>query len=637
MAAVQILLLWTALLALAGSTVAQWNIANRNALSDAGPLRANFSTFTTSVRLTTTTISDVLGTAVAIPNEITGDRHNDVVADVAGKGATEDQGPATIHTITKGDDSVTSSDSTPLIPPSMPAPLTPSLNTTRDPPEFLTQTSYPWPPSGTDIQRPSGPATSQPRTSEPCTPLDPWEPMIVWSVVYTSTVTLNGSLQDYTPAFAPLYTPTYCPDPTTSTADFGSPTTQINLPPEVSHPAIIPTSSKAGSFPTKERPSAPQRPWPTDIGPDDGESDVGGGDEGGGSEGGGGDDDGAINPPENKAPERTTLTFITTDKNPSIIVPTTQPPLFTQSWQHRGGPAGDNGNHIRPLGGDPQHVRPPPMFTVTAGRSQVIINSQTFSGLQPDQSSTVVVGPGTFTIGPSAIIGHGQTIRKPAPEPTGAALSRGPLREINVIGGQVLTAIGRTIMVLHSTTYTYGPGISERTVVVDADTVHLRAMGISVHDLTLGGPAVATDLTKYAIVGGATITEIQPSLVVIDGKTITIAPDMARTTTVVNGQTITIGPDGVTHSSVTIPMAGAAVTTTFQPSVTWNDQFPTKTEGPKSTKYRGTSQDNDDDDGDGGSEDESEDDDDDGGVFMRPQLATLMLAAGIAIGVWELF
>jgi hypothetical protein len=260
----------------------------------------------------------------------------------------------------------------------------------------------------------------------------------------------------------------------------------------------------------------------------------------------------------------------------------------------------------------------------------VIINSQTFSDLKPDQSSTVTVGPGTFTIGPSAVIGHGQTIRKPAPEPTGAALTQAPLKEVNVVGGQALTAIGQTIMVLHSTTYTYGPGISGQTVVVDDDTILLGPAGITVDGKTLGGPTVPTDLTKYAIVGGATITEIQPSLIVIEGETITIAPDMKRTTTVVNGQTLTIGPDGVTHSSLTIPMADAAVTTTFQPSLTWNNEFPEKTGGTKSTKNKDTSKD---DDGRGSGDD---DDDDDAGAFVRPDFAVLILAAGIAVGVWEL-
>lgn len=279
------------------------------------------------------------------------------------------------------------------------------------------------------------------------------------------------------------------------------------------------------------------------------------------------------------------------------------------------------------------------MFTVTAARSQVVINGQTFSSLEPDQSSTVTVDQGTFTIGPSAVIGHGQTIRKPPPQQTGAASTQAPLQDVNVIGGQALTAIGQTIMAIHSTTYTYGPGINGETVVVDDDTIRVGPSGISVNGMTLGGPAVATGVTKYAIVGGATITEIQPSLVIVEGQTITIGPDMARTTTVVNGQTITIGPDGVTYSSMTIPMADAAITTTFQPSSTWNNEFPEKTNGPESTRDRGSTGDEDIRDSDGGRSGNKDDDDDDDdiGAFARPDFAILFLATGIAIGVWELF
>ena len=198
------------------------------------------------------------------------------------------------------------------------------------------------------------------------------------------------------------------------------------------------------------------------------------------------------------------------------------------------------------------------MFTVVADRSHVVINSQTFSDLQPGQSSTVTVGEGTFTIGPTAITGHGQTIKKPEPLPTDDPKDQAPASGTFVAGGEALTAIGSSIAVIHSTTYTYGPGRTPESVVVDDDTVQLGPSGIILDGMTIGGLLAANGVTKYAIVGGATITEIQPSLIVIEGDTITVSADMELTTTVVNDQTLVIGPNGLTHSSLTIPMAEAA-------------------------------------------------------------------------------
>ena len=102
---------------------------------------------------------------------------------------------------------------------------------------------------------------------------------------------------------------------------------------------------------------------------------------------------------------------------------------------------------------------------------------------------------------------------------------------------------------------------------------------------------------------------------------------------------MTIGPNGVTYSSTLIPLAEAAITTTFQPTATWGSEFPEKTGGSKSTTDNSSPKKDDDKKAGGGGRDgdDGDDDDDDAGAFVRPNLTFLVLAAGIAMGVWELF
>lgn len=146
-------------------------------------------------------------------------------------------------------------------------------------------------------------------------------------------------------------------------------------------------------------------------------------------------------------------------------------------------------------------------------------------------------------------------------------------------------------------------------MVVDRDTIDIGTFGVTVHGITLGGPRAAATTTAYEIVGGATITQVRPSIIIIEGITYTISAGMKETTTVVGGQTITIGPDGAIHDSLTIPaQSQIAITTTFQPSGTWGKDFPEET----------------------GREDEAEDD---AGAFVRPDLALSLTAIGIILGV----
>ncbi|KAL2267787.1 hypothetical protein VTJ83DRAFT_5064 [Remersonia thermophila] len=203
---------------------------------------------------------------------------------------------------------------------------------------------------------------------------------------------------------------------------------------------------------------------------------------------------------------------------------------------------------------------------VVVSSSSVIIGSSTFSlppANQPTaQPTTVVVSSRTFTIGPSTIAGGSQTLSLPTyPKPT----------EVVTAGGSLVTAIGSSILVVRSTTYTYGvPGASVITVTVDdkgnADgsddvVLTLGPGGVTARGgqvLTIGGTNAAgpTD-TQYALVGGATITKVGPSVVVVAGSTYTLggtaAGGLATTTVVdVDGTQVTIGPSAVQIGTMTV-------------------------------------------------------------------------------------
>lgn len=321
------------------------------------------------------------------------------------------------------------------------------------------------------------------------------------------------------------------------------------------------------------------------------------------------------------------------------------------------------------------------MFTVTAGQSQVIIGTSTVSNLKPGQTTTIVAGGGTFTIFPTAVVGEGVTVVKQAPveqptavfpQPTSAdvggigvsvsgsiivadgttltvppqglstvldgrtisagpgnivvgdetlSVSSSPAQETNVFvqGGELLTAIGSSIVVLHSTTIMYGSGIDLTTFVADDDTIIIDESGIIIHDSTLGGPDAESTDTEYGLVGGVTITEIGSTIIVIGDQTFTIGSDVDTITTLIGGETLTIGPDGVTFGTLTLDHANDhTVVTTIKPSGTWLDDFPTE------TGAVGHGSGNGDGDGDG-----DEDEDDGAAILVPASITVLCIAAGV--------
>ncbi|KAM3500457.1 hypothetical protein MY10362_006381 [Beauveria mimosiformis] len=320
-------------------------------------------------------------------------------------------------------------------------------------------------------------------------------------------------------------------------------------------------------------------------------------------------------------------TFITTDKNPSVVFPSDPIPNYSQTWPS----GGDDGHHTPVDGGDghqtpvsgpgagagggPASVTATPTYTITAGPSSVVINTQTFT-VAPGSSSVVTVDDGgVFTINPTAVVGQGATVTRPPSvmgpsssvlggipvtsagsnleigggtfpiptsgsntvrvngkdvtiNPTGViiggntmAFTKPAASDVIVAGGQMLTAIGRSVVVLHSVTYTYGSGSAPIVQVINSDTITIGPSGVIVHGSTIGGVSAQPTDTDYEIIGGATIAKLPPSMVIVNGETYAVGPGADTKVVTIGDQTLTMGPIGLVMASTTLRYP-------FDPSVT---------------------------------------------------------------------
>ncbi len=420
-------------------------------------------------------------------------------------------------------------------------------------------------------------------TASICQPSDMSTAPTVWTVVYTSTTTWTGNPADYTPPYPPITTPLSCQQALTpqrltiSVCATGSAqttcTTALEWAPVASqtHPTVTMVT-------TDKNPSVVFSSITT---PDYGVT-------GGGS-----------SPVElhNSAP-------------------TNPPPIITPSY--------DPGQPTKGAAEVPHTTAAPPV-TVAIQPSGVVLDGQTINDQPGTPTQTVVAGGQTFVVNPSQVIGAGATIDRAsalggvfAAQPTstniggvsvavsssiaviggttftlgptsivttiqGQAVTIGPSgigigtqtipltsaptpTKIVIAGGELITAIGQSVLVVQGTTITYGPGSSSVTV-IDNDSVTVGPSGVTVHGTTLGGLAVASTDTQYDVVGGATITEVGASLIIIQGQTFTVGPGSGSTTTVIGGQTITVAPSGVTVSSITFSYPFGP-TTTITPGAT---------------------------------------------------------------------
>jgi hypothetical protein len=312
------------------------------------------------------------------------------------------------------------------------------------------------------------------------------------------------------------------------------------------------------------------------------------------------------------------FTFVTTDKNPSVVIVSSEgPPQYGQS-------------------GDVQ-----PTFVVTASGQDVIINLSTFVGLSSGLTTTVTVDGGTFTISPTAVVGQGGSVPRPPPAPGGGGglvtppppletktesetgtggqdviVNNHVQQPTNVVvaGAQLLTAIGPSIVVIHSTTITYGPSVPETSAVVGDETVSIGPSEVVVHGVTLGGTSLAPTSTEYEVVGGVTITQIGTGVIVIDHTTYTGDDDEPLTTSL-HGELITIGPDQVVVANHTFsgapPTYDSVVVSTIQPTGTGAEET-----------------------GGGQSSDNSGDDEEDDAASLHgPHSGSLLLSVAIGIMV----
>ena len=229
------------------------------------------------------------------------------------------------------------------------------------------------------------------------------------------------------------------------------------------------------------------------------------------------------------------------------------------------------------------------------------------------------------------------------------------------------------MFVIHGTTITYTTLSSPLTTVIDGeDTIVLDpSAGVIItrnHPgaaapgsgapaaaaatvTTLGGPLADPSATEFAVVGGATITKVGASVVIVEGVTYTVGPGATaaftgtgtgtganssgeKVTTVLSGsgQTVTIGPEGVVVGTMTIeyPLngdggdGGSSTTVIFPGGGPGSAETATATAGSRGGGGDGAAK--------GGEDDE------DAGVEMKVMWTVMMLGLGVAgaVGVFGL-
>ena len=305
-----------------------------------------------------------------------------------------------------------------------------------------------------------------------------------------------------------------------------------------------------------------------------------------------------------------TTTFVTTDKNPFVIYsPTSElppgysstDPVLNEPGQHT--TAQDWGDE-KPTKDAPKHSAKP-TFTVTAGSDYVVIGDTTFSRIQPTQTTTVVAGGGTFTIFPTAVIGEGTTVARPAPaatiapSPTSTNIAGLPIS----VSGSVVEIDGRTITIPPEGTTTL---INGEHVSLDPGTVVVAGSE------TFTWADTSVQPTQVRVVGGETVTGIGSTILVLHSTTITYGPGIDPITTPFGDGLATIGPKGFVFNSETFGPGDDPVVATFEAKGSQTSKVPVET-------------------GSNSDVDEHEDDDDAAGS-MKPDV--LFTGLSVFLAVW---
>ncbi|KAK0743601.1 hypothetical protein B0T18DRAFT_187047 [Schizothecium vesticola] len=458
------------------------------------------------------------------------------------------------------------------------------------------ETGMPTPEKPTEPEVTKG--SSKTMTATPCQPSDEYMPKTIYSIIYTSTVTWYGQPADYTPLYPPITLPepscvtvpveeTPTPEPmarysiisTTWCTSTGVGTRFRTCIPTVTTTWLYSTKQPAETSPEPEmmNPAGLQRPMPS------------------------------ASPVIILTTDKNPVVIFTAEKPPDYGVtagPVTRDPHAPVTGNNV--PAISTPVYDSPGPTTPQQQQQPSdPVTVVVRPTGVVINGNTFTDAPAAPTQTVVVSGVSFTIDPTRVVGGGATITRTATAPPTstvlgglqvvvsssvavvggstfslentprtAVVSGQTVRidatavvvggqtlavptvatptEVVVAGGDLITVIGQSVLVVKSTTITYGrTGTS--TTVVDDDTITFGPGGVTVHGTTLGGPSAKAGVTDFAVVGGATITRIGADVVVVGNTTFTVGPGMPTTTITFGGETITLSPRGVSVSTLDLP------------------------------------------------------------------------------------
>lgn len=503
---------------------------------------------------------------------------------------------------------------------------------------------------------------------EVCTPLPEGEVVTVYSVIYTETLTWTGDPADYTDPYPTMMMPTYC-EPTTAESSSAplttatpkftslsglgngwntyclsqtSGTSSCTSEPVFNPSFIFSTKPIKLTIPLIGLPDTPEAAVTTFYIT-------------------------SKNPTVIFPPERTPDYGADPDTDTDTDTDTDELPYYPggghQPAQTRP-PSRPAQSAVR---------SDPPRVTITAEPSRVIIGTHTVANIKPGVTTRVTVGGDEYEINPSQIVqAGGQTVKRPgsgrgvtvasptstvvdgvgitvsgshavvggytytirdAPEtevvqgrtvviaPTGIHFQKtdkgvtyeaAPPEDTGIIvaGGEMLTAIGGSVFVIHETTITYGPGIAPQTKTIDDDTIVVGPEGITVHGSTVGGDGLGSSETRYDVVGGATLTRLGASKIIIGGETYTVGPGADTTTTFVGGENVTVASDGVTVDTLTIPFPFGPTVVTAIPAPRTSEPAPQETDG----------------------DDEDDEDEEDAGGMVRLGWTEVC----IAIGAWLL-
>ncbi|KAI1179442.1 hypothetical protein F4777DRAFT_476811 [Nemania sp. FL0916] len=367
----------------------------------------------------------------------------------------------------------------------------------------------------------------------------PFPTIIQYSVVHTWTITWLGDPADYTPPFPTINTPRLCTPVATATGKLeGLMCDGLGLACSAAHtvekpPSPTPSPTSAPGWLFAPEPSPPSFPsLVKGLGP--------------------------------------TVVFVTTDKNPAVVFPTSLPP------DYGGSPDPVGSKHSAAFPNQAQSPEPPPAYgehvttnqnirstpapttslppvTVIVKPTIVVIDDHTFTNNLTQPTSTVVVDGNTFTIDPTQVVGVGTTVTRPPNSKTTV-----PPPPTRTTVGDIGVDVEGSSVVIDNTHFTIGT--KPTTVVIKDQTITLRPGAIVFPSETLTIPA-GNDMTQV-VVGAELITAIGSDTVVLEGETLTYGPSSSTVTKVIDGDTVLIGPSGIVAHGETYGGSSAASTNT---------------------------------------------------------------------------